>query len=283
MAYEAAQCHGDRHCDHTIRAGRAINEVVQIATRRFRRAVPEATPEQVAQIENDIRSTLRAPKSAKPKQEKSLLPESLKEQAVPAESIEYEVRNREERKREAAEIIRSKGAEQAAGLLGDASIPGDTRVAIAGNLINREMLNLADAPKEKAAEIVGRLRSIITDMRKPLATELGQTIAMLGAIYRDTATLTMADYLATADRQRAEQIGGAPTEEALAEAAKDLKGAKTEADAKKVIERLKKKYTQKKTKEALTSIEKFTKRILELERPVRSRTTRPCATWWPTT
>lgn len=230
-----------------VRAGRAINEVVQMGVNRFKARYPQHTPEDVAKLEAEIRKTASEPLPPRPtKQEKSRLPESYKAVGVPAETLEYDVRNQAERKREAADIIKRDGREKAEAAIEDKALPRDTRVAIGGELVNERMLALKDAKPEDVDRISRDIRRIVAKMRPELATESGQAIAMFNSIYEDASVAAATEYVRNVQAERVRKMGGEDAEKAAKEAAAVFNNKKlTDAEKQAAIEELKKKFTTK--------------------------------------
>lgn len=251
-----------------VRAGRKAVEVVRMAVQRFKALHPKATAEELARVEAAVNQAIiqPPPTPADPAKKKSLLPESLKDAGAPVESIEYEVRQQEARKREASDIVKREGREKAEELMAKSDLPGDTRVAIGGQLINDRMLALTTATPAGAEEIARDLRRITAKMQPELATEAGQQVAMFGGIYRDVRVAAAADYIRSATKKRVAEMGGADAEKAAQEAADVFNKTKDPAARDKAIEKLKEKYTTKPVRKTLDQLKRIevTKKLNDL-------------------
>lgn len=241
-----------------IRAGRAVGDVVKLATQRFMAKHPKATTEEIARITQAINSAVSQPtKPVTPESKPSLLPESLKAAGAPAETINYEVRTQDARKQEASDIIKRDGAAKAEEMITSSELPGDTKVAIGGQLINDKMLSLAKATPEEAAKLARDIQRITAKMQPKLATEAGQTISMFGGIYDDVRTATAMEYIRDAQGKRLEKIGGEEGGKAADEAAKIFNKTKDPAAREKEIDKLKERYTTKPVRRMLDQLKRM--------------------------
>jgi hypothetical protein len=241
-----------------VKAGRPIEQVIRIAIARYKAAHKAATEAELARLDTAIRSAVSQPPEPTPKgKEKSRLPESLRAAGAPVESIEYEVRNQEARKQEASEFVRKNGPEAAEAALTDAAIPGDTRVAIGGQLINDRMMALAEAKPEKVRAITRDIQRITAKMQPELATKAGQQISMFSAIYQDVATAAGMEYIREAGKRRSDALGGERGEQAAQEAADIFNRKLTPEERNKEIERLKERYTEKPVRKMLNEFKRM--------------------------
>jgi hypothetical protein len=250
-----------------IRAGRKVAEVMKLATDRFKARYPKATPEEVARMQASIQAAMDRPPmppSDSGKTKPSALPESLKEVGAPVESIEYKTRNQEARKAEAADIVRKQGAVKAEELL-DSNIPGDTRVAIGGELIRAKMFDLLNAKGEDVGKLTRDIQRITAKMQPELATEAGQTIAMFKGIYDDIAVASGMEQMREAQKKRDRKLGGKDAVDAATDATKELKDAKTPAEVARAIENLKRRHTTKPARKVLDVFSKRIEKILNLK------------------
>ncbi len=229
-----------------IRAGRTVADAVKLAITRYKAAHPKHTTEDLTKLESAIRQAIETPpEPAAPKKEKSRLPESLKEAGAPVESIEYLVRSQEARKQEASDFIKANGREKAEAALSDPKIPGDTRVAIGGQLLNEKMLSLKEVKPEEVGRITRDIQRITAAMQPELATEAGQTIAMHAAIYQDVRTASAMEYIREAGKKRLEALGGEEAQQAAKEVTDILNKNLTPEEQTKAIEKLKEKFSTK--------------------------------------
>lgn len=238
-----------------VRAGRAVADVVKLAIDRFKAKYPGHTPDDLTRLEADIRKALaESPPADDGAKKKSLLPESLKEAGAPVESIEYEVRAQEARRREASDIVAKEGTTKAEDLMVQSDLPGDTRVAIGGQLINERMLALKEAKPEDVGRITKDIQRITAKMQPELATEAGQTISMLGGIYKDVRVASAMEYVKEATAQRLERMGGKEVADVAQEAATALNKAKAPEERQAAIDKLKEKYTTKPARRVLDTL-----------------------------
>lgn len=250
-----------------IRAGRATADVVRLATQRLKAKFPDATPEQVARLESAITTAMgrQAEKDATSRTDVSKVPQSLRAVGVPAEGITYDVRNQNERLKEARAIIDKDGAPAAEKKISDRSLAPDTRVAIAGELLAAKADELAKATTpETIAAITRDIQRITLAQQSGVSTESGQGVAMHNKIYQNIAVANMAEYVQNATRERRRKLGGEDSENAVSELAKE--GPATEESAKAILERLKQKHTTKPARRVLTALEKQTKAIVDLKK-----------------
>lgn len=242
-----------------IRAGRAIGDVIKIAVARFKAKYPGATAEDISKLTKaitDAHST--PPEPSAPKKAASKTPESLKAAGAPTSPIEYEVRRQEERKQEASEIIKKDGREKAEAAISDKSIPGDTRVAIGGQLLNDRMLELKDAKPEDIGRLTRDIQRITAKMQPELSTEAGQTIAMHAALYKDIRVASAMEYVRSVDKKRLESIGGEEGGKAADEAAKIFNNKElTPAERDAAIEKLKERFTTKPVRRMLNEFKRM--------------------------
>jgi hypothetical protein len=240
-----------------IRTGRAVADMVRMAVERFKAAHPKHTEEDVAKLTAAIHEAVAAPEEReKTRMKPSLLPQSLKDAGAPVKPIEYQERGQEARKAEASEIVRRDGAEKAEELMADSELPGDTRVAIGGQLINERMLALQDAKPSEVAAITRDIQRITARMQPELATAAGQQISMFGGIYRDVRVAAAVEYVRSVQKKLTEQMGP-EGEQAADEAAKILNSNKTPADKATAIEALKKKFSTKPSTKMLNEIQRL--------------------------
>jgi hypothetical protein len=241
-----------------LRAGRPIEQAIRLAVARYKAVHKAATDADVAKLEADIRKAVATPpEPPAPKSKPSKLPESLKEAGVPVESIEYAVRNQEERKKEASAYVKMNGPEASEVALSDPKIPGDTRVAIGGQLINERMLALKDAPAADIPRITRDIQRITAKMQPQLATEAGQTISMIGGIYEDVRVAAGMEYVRAAQDARRKAIGGEEAEAAAGEAADAFNKAKTDEEKIAAIDKLKERYTTKPVRRMLDQLKRI--------------------------
>jgi predicted DNA-binding protein (UPF0278 family) len=228
-----------------IRAGRAVGDVIKIAVARYRAMHKGATDADVARLTQAIQDAHSTPpEPSTPKKATSKTPESLKAAGAPAQSIEYEVRRQEERKQEASDIIRKDGREKAEAAISDKSLPGDTRVAIGGQLLNDRMLELKDAKPEDVGRITKDIQRITAKMQPELSTEAGQTIAMHSAIYKDIRVASAMEYVRETAKKRLEAVGGERGGKAAQEAADIFNKDLTPEERNAAIDKLKERYTE---------------------------------------
>jgi len=266
-----------------VRAGRPVEQAVRLAIARFKAKHPQHSPDDLTKFETEVRTALTeddgmgaegrgggpsggtgvAPEGER---KPSKFPESLKARNAPVESIDYDVRNQDARKQEAAAFVQKEGRARAEQSLDDPSIPGDTRVAIGGNLLAERQLALADAKPEEVDSIVRDIRRITAKMRPSLATEAGQQIAMFNAIYQDVGVASMMEYERAATKKQTDQLGGTDATNAINDATDAANKAETQADIEAEIERLKAKYTTKPVRKVLDSCKKKLERVMELKR-----------------
>jgi len=266
-----------------VRAGRPVEQAVRLAIARFKAKHPQHSPDDLTKLETEVRTALTeddgmgaegrgsgpsggsgvAPEGQR---KPSKFPESLKARNAPVESIDYDVRNQDARKQEAAAFVQKEGRAKAEQALDDPSIPGDTRVAIGGNLLAERQLALADAKPEEVDSIVRDIRRITAKMRPSLATEAGQQIAMFNAIYQDVGVASMMEYERAATKKQTDQLGGTDATNAINDATDAANKAETQADIESEIEKLKAKYTTKPVRKVLDSFKKKLERVMELKR-----------------
>lgn len=246
-----------------LKAGRTVAQAIELAVARYRARHPKATDADVAKLTSDIQRAAEPTPPEPPERKKSRLPESLKAAGAPVTSIEYDVRRQDERKQEASAIIRERGPAASEQALDDKTIPGDTRVAIGGQLINDKMLALATAKPEDVPALARDIQRITARMQPSLATEAGQQVAMFNAIAKDVRAASGLDYVRGVQRDRLDAMGGKRAEEAAGEAVKAFNDPK--ADFEKEIEKLKRRYSEKPVKRMLDAL-KGVNRVMELNR-----------------
>jgi hypothetical protein len=251
-----------------VRAGRPIEQAVRLAVARFKARYPGATPEDVAKIQAEVQraasgeDTKQIAKAA-PTTKQSQFPKSAREVGLPVEDIDYETRNQNERLREARAMIAKDGAAKAEATIADRNAPLDNRIATAGELLVRKNEELANATPDKAPQI---LRDIQRIARSVPSTETGQGLAMFNRIYQMAGVGSSLEYVRQQTKKRVSKLGGKEAEDAAADAAKDLSGAKTKDEIEKAIERLKKKYTTKPVRKMLTALQQRVDKVPELNR-----------------
>jgi hypothetical protein len=250
-----------------VRAGRTPIDAVDLAIRRYKAKHPKATPEDVAKLETRVREIVTPPPAPDDNSERknSLFPESLKAAGVPAKSISYDTRGHEARRDEAAAILRREGRENGERLLRDPNIPGDTRVAIGGNLISGKMLELAGAAPGDVQKVTKDIRRIVSIMQPELATEAGQQISMFGGIYKDVRVSAGVEYMRNAEKETADALGGADATAAVDDAIAAVKG-RDKVAAEKALEALKKKHSTKPAVKVIDAFKRKIDKVLELER-----------------
>lgn len=241
-----------------VRAGRAIADVIKIAVARFKAKYPGATTEDIAKLTKAITDAHETPPEppATPKTKESKVTQSMKEAGVPVDPITYEERNQAERKREAAEIIKKDGKEAAEAKLSDESINGDTRVAIAGDLVLDKMLSLKDAKPEDVPRLARDIQRI-TAKAQPSMTRAGQEIAMIGSIYKDMRVASGMEYVREVGKKRLDAVGGEEGGKAADEAAKIFNKDLTPEERNKAIEKLKERFTTKPVRRMLNEFKRM--------------------------
>lgn len=242
-----------------VRAGRAIADVIKIAVARFKAKYPGATTEDISKLTKAITDAHETPPEPKPTTAKqSKTPESLKAAGAPTKSIEYEVRRQEDRKQEAADIIRKDGRDKAEAAISDKSLPGDTRVAIGGQLLNDRMLELKDAPADQIPRLTRDIQRITAKIQPELSTEAGQTIAMHAAIYKDIRVASAMEYVRETTKKRLEAVGGEEGGKAADAAAKIFNDKElTPAERDAAIEKLKERFTTKPVRRMLNEFKRM--------------------------
>jgi len=239
-----------------IRAGRALADVIKLAVARYRAKHPKATAEEVAKLTAAINDAYaNPPEPPKPSTAKSAVPPSLREGDVPAADIEYDVRNQDERMKEARAMIDRDGATTAEQKLSDRSLPADTRVAIGGVLLEKKMNQLRDAKAEDVAKITADINRITAAVRAGVSTESGQGVAMHNRIYKNLGVMSAMEYARDVNTKRVEAMGGEDANKAADEAAKVFNGTKDQAARDKAIEKLKERYTSKPVRKMLNSLQ----------------------------
>lgn len=240
-----------------VRAGRAVADVVKLAIDRFKARHKDASQEQLAQLEADIRKAVESrPPEPEPGTAESRVPKSLKEVGVPAKNIEYDVRAQNERMAEARAAISKEGQEKAEAMIADRQLPADTRVAIGGVLLEKKMEALKSATPDEAAKITRDIQRITDATRSSVSTEAGQGVAMHNKIYQNLAVGSAMEYAKSATKARAEKMGGKELESAAQEAADAFNKITDKAERDAAIEKLKKKYTTKPVREALDAMKR---------------------------
>lgn len=241
-----------------IRAGRKAAEVIKLAIDRFKARYPKHTPEELARVETAVREAITEPPTPPTdgSKKKSLLPESLKDAGAPVDSIEYAVRHQEARKAEASAIISKEGREKAEDMMVKSDLPGDTRVAIGGQLINDRMLALSEAKPEDVARISRDIQRITAKMQPELATEAGQQISMFGGIYKDVRVAAATEYIRSETKKRVDAMGGEDIQKAAQEAADAFNKTTDPKTRDAAIEKLKEKYTTKPVRKSLDQLKR---------------------------
>ncbi len=268
--YRAAEIAGLEVAVLAVRAGRALAEAASLAAKRFTAKYPKHTPEELANFNAAIRRMLderppTPPPDDNSTRKNSLFPESAKAAGAPAKSIQYDTRGHEARRDEAAAILRREGREAGERLLRDSNIPGDTRVAIGGNLIAGKMLELANAGAGDVQKVTKDIRRIVAIMQPELATEAGQQISMFGGIYKDIRVAAGVEYLRNADKETSDALGGPDATAAVDDAIAAVKG-KEKVAAEKALEALKKKHSTKPATKVIDAFKRKIDKVLELDR-----------------
>lgn len=111
--------------------------------------------------------------------DESKVPESLQKRGLPADTIEYEVRNQEERWSNAEATVAREGVENAKRMVMDRKLPMDDRVAIAGVLLQKAKLDGVETNR------LARL------LQGNVSTEAGQAVAMHAKIYEKLGPMGM--------------------------------------------------------------------------------------------
>lgn len=247
-----------------VRAGRPLEQAIRLAIARYKAVHRDATADDVAKLTSAITEAVnQPPEPPKAKTAASKLPESLKAAGAPVESIEYAVRDQDERKKEASAYVKANGPEKAEAALSDPKIPGDTRVAIGGQLLNDRMLALKDAKPEETGRIARDIQRITAKMQPELATEAGQTISMIGGIYQDARVAAGMEYVKSVQEARKKALGGDEAEAAAGEAAAAFNKAKTDEEKAAAIEKLKERYTTAPVRKMLDQLKRM-ERVKEL-------------------
>jgi hypothetical protein len=264
ISYSIAEEAAIRFAILGIRTGRAVADMVRMAIERFKAAHPKHTEEDVAKLTAAIHEAVAAPEvREKTRTKPSEVPISLRDAGAPVKDIGYDIRGHDPRKAEAAEIVRREGREKAEALMSDASLPGDTRVAIGGNLINERMFALQDAKPSEVSGITSDIQRI-TAALQPLGTTGGQQVSMFGGIYQDVRVANAMEYVKSVQKKRGEQMGP-EGQKAAKEAATAINAAKTDADKIAAIEKLKKKFSTAPATKMLNELQRLEK-IRELNR-----------------
>ncbi len=255
-----------------IKAGRAIKDVVKLAVARFRALHPDATKEQVAQVEETVMHAQESPvQQAGPSQkktdvEKSKVPESLRARGVKAEDIEYPIRHQNERVAEAKEIIAKDGAKKAEAKLADRNLDPDTRVAIAGELTKDIKARIGKARPEEMAALTDELNRVVRAWQSNVSAPSGQGVAMHNRVYQDLGVGAMSEYVRNVQKKNERKLGGETTEAAIKDVVDGAKAAAGESDINAVIERLKKKHSTRPARQVLDALQKKVKTISELKK-----------------
>lgn len=247
-----------------IRTGRAVADMVKMAVERFKSAYPKHTPEDVTKLEEAIHSAAAEPAGQEKSRTKpSAVPTSLREAGAPVEDIQDDVRAQDPRKSEAADIVARDGRVNAETMIGDTKLPGDTRVAIGGNLINERMLALQEAKPDQVPKITADIQRITAALQK-VGTSSGQTSSMFGGIYKDVRVASAMEYVDSVRKKQDEQLGP-EGRKAAEEAAAAINAAKTDAEKIAAIEKLKKKFSTKPATRMLNELQRIEK-VKELNR-----------------
>lgn len=240
-----------------VRAGRAVEQVVRLAIDRFRAKHPTHTPEDLTRLEADIRKAISdRPPEPEPGKNLSKVPPSLRAVGTPAEDIEYDVRAQNARMAEARAIVSRDGA-KAEAALADRSLPGDTRVAIGGVLLEQKMEAMKTASPAEALALSKDIQRITAATRSGVSTEAGQAVSIHNKIYENLAVGSAMEYARSATQRRIEQMGGEEAEAAMADAAAELNKAQTPEERAKAIDKLKEKYTTKPVRRALDELKRI--------------------------
>jgi predicted nucleotidyltransferase len=245
----------------SIRAGRAIADVVRLAVARFRVKYPGATDADVARLTDAIQQAAAQTPEPTPTKATSKVQESLKDRGLPTEPTQYDVRAQDDRVAEAKSIIAKQGAAEAENLLTDRNIPADTRVAIGGELLRTKMNEMRTA--KDAAAVAKDIRRIAEATRSNVSTESGQGVAMHSRIYEDLGVRSSMDYVRKVQKDRLKKMGGDRAEQAAQEAADAFNATKDQKARDAAIERLKKRYSEKPVTRMLNAL-KGTNRAMEL-------------------
>ena len=252
------------------RTGRDIETALGHAVQRYKAINPSATPQQV----NEVRATAKqaiadgqSPFRAAPvagETKPSQMPQSMQARGVPAQQIDYEVRNQEERREEAANIIKREGRAKAIDRINDQTLRGDTRVAIGGNLIADSMLRMQGSDAEQIAKHTADIKRVVAAMQPELSTESAQTLSMLNGIYqKDLGVGAAIEYVRNTQKNREKAMGGKEGSDVITDIQKLLKNAALKNE--NVIDQLKKKHTTKPAEKIINAFQKKADKIRELQ------------------
>ena len=221
----------------------------------------------VAGGDRGLRAIPRSSLREGPEVRESLVTQSLNARGVPAGRLEYEVRNQKERQAEAAAILAKDGVAGAEEKLTDPKIPGDTRVALGGELISNRMAAMQGAPDAKIETLTRDIQRMVAKMQPDLATKAGQSISMWGGIYKDISTGTAIEYIRKSQKKRLKEIGGVEAENVIDDVRRLLNEAaqSNEQSARRTIDALRRRHDSKPAKEILGAFERQMKNVMELK------------------
>jgi hypothetical protein len=247
-----------------VRTGRAVADMVRMAVERFKKSYPQHTAEDVTKLEEAIHSAASAPATAeKTRTKPSEVPISLRDAGANVKDIEHDIRGHDPRKAEAADIIRREGREKAEAMMTDTSIPGDTRVAIGGNLMAERMIAMSEAKPGEVAKISADMQRIAAALQ-PLGTTGGQQVSMFGGIYKDLRVASAMEYIGSIRKKQVEQMG--PEGQRAAEDVAEILNSDKSAGGQSQGDRgLKKKYSTKPATRMLSELQRIEK-VQELNR-----------------
>jgi hypothetical protein len=236
----------------SIRAGRAVADAIKLAVARFKAMHKDATDADVARLTAAIQSASEPPPA--PGTDKSKVPESLRDRGVPAEDIEYDVRNQDKVMDTAREALTKFGPERAEKQLSNRRLPADARVALGGLLLSQKMAEMKTATGANAAKLTKDINRITAAIRSGVSTESGQGVAMHNKIYENIGVRASSEYANQVQNDRVKEFGGERAVKAAQEVADAFNATKDQKARDAAIERLKKRYTEKPVTKMLNAL-----------------------------